>query len=119
VNIRYRIAAAVLLALVGAACASPSGSSAPQESVTVTDDPAVVTIADLAFSPAQLTVDAGATVQWTWADAPPPHDVAGDSFRSHVQDTGTSTHRFDDPGTYEHVCTLHPNITGTIEVVAT
>jgi plastocyanin len=33
----------------------------------------------------------------------------------HVSE-GTFHHRFDEPGTYDYVCTLHPNMTGTIEV---
>jgi plastocyanin len=42
--------------------------------------------------------------------------VSGDDFASEVMSEGTFRNRFDDPGTYDYVCTLHPNMTGTIEV---
>jgi plastocyanin len=29
---------------------------------------------------------------------------------------GTFSHRFTQPGTYDYLCTLHPNMTGVIEV---
>lgn len=29
---------------------------------------------------------------------------------------GTFSYRFDEPGGYDYVCTLHPIMTGTIEV---
>jgi plastocyanin len=29
---------------------------------------------------------------------------------------GTFGHRFDQPGSYRYLCTLHPNMTGVIEV---
>jgi plastocyanin len=44
--------------------------------------------------------------------------VVGDGFRSDTRSDGTFSHRLDEPGTYEYACTLHPNMTGTIEVTA-
>jgi plastocyanin len=29
---------------------------------------------------------------------------------------GTFSHRFTKPGSYDYLCTLHPNMAGTIEV---
>jgi plastocyanin len=57
-----------------------------------------------------------ATVTWVWNDGAIAHDVKGDGFRSEVMAEGTFGHRFAQPGTYDYVCTLHPNMTGTIEV---
>jgi plastocyanin len=75
-----------------------------------------VVIEDLAFAPETLTVEVGDTITWVWRDGSIKHDVSGDDFASEVTSEGTFRHRFDNPGTYDYVCTLHPNMTGTIEV---
>ena len=109
-----RAGALALVALALGACGTSGASTA-----ATSDDAAgrpTVTIQDLAFEPESLTVEAGDTVTWTWDDGAIEHDVAGDGFRSEVMSEGSFRHRFDEPGTYEYVCTLHPNMTGTIEV---
>jgi plastocyanin len=75
-----------------------------------------VTIEDLTYSPATLTVQAGDTVTWVWRDGAIAHDVKGDGYKSRVMAEGTFRHRFTKPGTSQYRCTLHPNMTGTIEV---
>jgi hypothetical protein len=79
------------------------------------DEP-TVTIEDIAFVPEVIKVEAGDTVTWIWNDGAIAHDVAGDDFRSEVMSEGTFSYRFDEPGSYDYVSTLHPNMTGTIEV---
>jgi plastocyanin len=73
-------------------------------------------IQDMAHTPATLTVGVGATVTWVWRDGAIAHDGNGDDFKSQVISQGTFSHRFTKPGTYQYLCTLHPNMTGTIEV---
>jgi plastocyanin len=102
-----------VLALALAACGTGEASS--PSTVADTDGPTVV-IEDLAFEPETLTVKAGDTVTWVWNDGALDHDVKGDGFRSEVMSEGTFSHRFDEPGTYDYVCTLHPTMTATIEV---
>ena len=102
-----------LLALVLGACGA--GDTSPAATAGDNDGRTVV-IEDLAFAPETLTVDAGDTVTWVWRDGSIKHDVTGDDFASEVMSEGTFGNRFDDPGTYDYVCTLHPNMTGTIEV---
>ena len=104
-----------LLALALGACGSGQAAEAPQATADNNGGP-TVTIKDLAFAPATLTVPAGATVTWVWQDGAIAHDVKGDRFKSKVQSEGTFPHRFDQPGTYKYRCTLHPNMTGVIEV---
>jgi plastocyanin len=106
-------ALAGLIALVLSACGT--GDASTPATTAETDGPTVV-IEDMAFAPETLTVEAGDTVTWTWKDGAISHDVAGDDFRSEVMSERTFRHRFDEPGTYDYVCTLHPNMTGTIEV---
>jgi plastocyanin len=112
----------VLLALAGLLALALALGACSTSKADTTDAPAAanqgptVTIKDLAYTPETLTVPAGATVTWVWRDGAIAHDVKGDGFRSKVISEGTFSHRFDQPGTYDYVCTLHPNMTGTIEV---
>jgi plastocyanin len=104
-----------LLALALGACGSGQAAETPQATADNNGGP-TVTIKDLAYTPATLTVPAGATVTWVWQDGAIAHDVKGDGFQSKVIAEGTFGHRFDQPGTYKYRCTLHPNMTGVIEV---
>ena len=104
---------AALLALALSACGTDEASSAA--TAADTDGP-TVTIEDLEFAPETLTAEAGGTVTWVWNDGAIDHDVAGDGFKSEVMSEGTFSHRFNEPGTYDYICNLHPNMTGTIEV---
>ncbi len=82
--------------------------------------PGAVNIVDLAFSPASLTVGAGATVTWANTGAL-PHTVTGDdgSFDSGFMFTGdTFSRTFTTAGTFGSLCTLHPEMVGTIVVTA-
>ena len=65
-----------------------------------------------------LEVEAGLTVTWTWNDGSIGHDVVGEDFRSEVMSEGMFSHRFDESGTYDYACSVHPNMTGTIEVTS-
>jgi plastocyanin len=70
------------------------------------------------FSPATITVKAGATVTWTNLDEE-PHTVYSDAglFRSGALDTKDSfSFTFDKPGTYHYLCTIHPKMLGTVVV---
>jgi plastocyanin len=107
-------ALAGVLALALGACGSGEASEAPPAADSNAGP--TVAIKDLAFTPATLTVPAGTTVTWVWRDGAIAHDVKGDGFQSKVQSAGTFSHRFADPGGYDYLCTLHPNMTGTIEV---
>jgi plastocyanin len=115
VSIRPRriLAALVgLLALALSACGTSGASTAP----ATEDGGSTVTIQNMSFTPQALMVKAGGTVTWVWRDGAIAHDVKGDGFKSKVVAEGTFRHRFDQPGTYKYLCTLHPNMTGTIEV---
>src|SRR5262245_60136564 len=104
-----------LLALTLSACGTGQAAQTPQAPTDTTGGP-TVTIKNLAYTPATLTVQAGATVTWVWQDGAIAHDVKGNDFNSPVTAQGTFSHRFTTPGTYPYLCTLHPNMTGTIEV---
>jgi plastocyanin len=102
-----------LVALALSACGSGEASTADAEPDV---DGPTVSIEDMTFAPETLAVEAGDTVTWTWNDGAIDHDVAGDDFQSEIMSEGSFTHTFEEPGTYDYECTLHPNMTGTIEV---
>ncbi len=80
--------------------------------------PGEVVIKDFMFQPATLTVKAGTTVTWANKDQE-PHTVFSDTglFRSGALDTGDAFQfKFDKPGTYHFLCTIHPQMVGTVVV---
>jgi plastocyanin len=77
-----------------------------------------VSIHDFMFSPMSLQVTAGTTVTWTNLD-PEPHTIhsVDDAFRSGALDQNDSfTFKFDKPGTYRYVCSIHPQMVATVVV---
>lgn len=81
-----------------------------------TDAPVVVSLHDLAFNPADVTVPVGGTVEWRWEDGVIPHNVIVGDFASKTQSSGTFTHSFDAVGSFPYVCKLHPAMKGTVTV---
>jgi plastocyanin len=79
-----------------------------------------IDIANFAFSPASVTIEAGTTVTWTNSDSA-THNVTdnGGAFASGDLATGQSySYTFDTEGTYNYMCTIHPQMLGTIVVTA-
>jgi amicyanin len=77
-----------------------------------------VTMSNFSFSPATLTVSAGATVTWTNRDSV-THTVVSDTgvFDSGNMGRNASfSHTFDIAGTYTYHCGPHPYMKGTIVV---
>jgi plastocyanin len=95
--------AAMLLAVVTAAAAAPEQQ---------------IVIKDFMFGPASLTVKTGTRVTWVNRDDE-PHTIASATglYRSGALDTGGEFHfTFEQPGTYHYMCTIHPQMLGTIIV---
>ena len=80
---------------------------------------AQVTMKDIEFNPASVTVKKGGTVTWTNDDSV-GHDVTADSFKSGdaggIQSGQMFKHTFDKAGTFKYVCTVHPGMKGTVTV---
>ncbi len=83
-----------------------------------------VNIADFMFDPQELTVQVGDTVTWTNNDDVPHTVTAGtvdmptpEEFDSgQLQPGDTFSYTFDEAGTFDYFCTLHPDMTATIIV---
>lgn len=80
--------------------------------------PGAVGIEGFAFDPPVVNVTAGTAVEWTNRD-PAEHTVtsAGGAFGSDVLASDQSfSHRFDERGTYEYRCAIHPEMKGKVKV---
>jgi plastocyanin len=79
-----------------------------------------VSISQFMFAPTAMTVVAGTTVHWKNLD-PEPHTVRSldKGFLSNALDQNDSfAFKFDKPGTYQYICSIHPQMVGTIVVKA-
>jgi plastocyanin len=79
-----------------------------------------VSIVNMSFSPANLTVSVGSTVKWTNNDGM-AHTVTSDngSFDSgNMAGGATYSKMFSTVGTFPYHCTIHPGMTGKITVTA-
>ncbi len=77
-----------------------------------------VTVDNFRFSPSSVSVKRGDTVTWRFKRDAAPHNVKGSGgikSRSRIT-TGTYRKRFTRKGTFRYVCTLHPNMKGTVRV---
>jgi plastocyanin len=110
VSYRYVILLTVLTLLTSLALASLGKAATPAAPQFL--------IKDFMFTPMSVTVKAGDTVTWANKDDE-PHTVVSDSglFRSGALDTDeTFSFKFDKPGTYHFLCSIHPRMVGTIVV---
>jgi plastocyanin len=108
----------LVTAILGAAAIGLLGRWTIVPTLEAGQGEADIAIQDFAFAPAALTVKAGTTVIWTNRDGEPHTVVEVDRrFNSPALDTDESfRHRFDQPGTFTYVCSLHPHMIGTITV---
>ena len=116
---RMLFAAVVVLATMALpACGGSDGARTRVEAPATGDADATVRVVDVSFSPDTTTIRTGGTVAWVWDKARLDHDVVfdDDGPASPLQRAGTWQRTFDRAGTYEYVCTLHPNMTGQIIV---
>jgi plastocyanin len=78
-----------------------------------------VSMEGIQFDPAEVTVAVGDTVTWTNNDSV-DHDVTADSFSSGeaggLAGGDTFEHTFDEAGSFDYVCTVHPGMEGTVVV---
>ena len=97
----------------------PGASASPVASPVATEDIVEITIASLAFHPAEIEISAGSTVEWINQDSMPhtATSTTGAFDTGTILQNGTARHTFDNPGTFPYFCAFHTNMTGTITVV--
>ena len=114
---RLRATALVAAALVGMLVAAGSTRDARAAD-------AAVAINNFAFTPAALTVTVGDRVTWTNNQAGVPHTATSNTGVTPAFDTGnlatgaSGSVTFNTAGTFAYHCTIHPNMAGTITVLA-
>src|SRR4051794_18507129 len=82
--------------------------------------PGSVTMKDFSFGPTSVTVNVGESVTWT-NNGPTRHSATANdgSFDTGLLPKGKSaSHSFGKAGTFAYVCSIHPNMHGTVRVVA-
>jgi plastocyanin len=100
--------------------------AAPSDVGDTADDPTTaavgsvtgVSVADVAFAPANIEVPVGTTVEWLNED-PFAHTVTArdGAFDSGTMDGGEAfSQAFEEPGTFEYFCAIHPSMTGAVTV---
>ena len=111
------LAAVLAAAGCGGDDSSSSGSSSGSKSEAKSGD--AVSMKDIAFHPKSLSVKVGQKVTWT-NEEPVDHNVVatkGASFKSKVFGEGkTFAFTTKKAGTIDYECTLHPGMTGKLEV---
>ena len=90
--------------------------------VAASDQPSAANVAvkidNFVFGPQAITVPVGTTVTWTNSDDIPHTAVSTDGvFKSKVMDTDEKFfYTFTKAGTYAYYCSVHPKMTGQVEV---
>jgi plastocyanin len=119
---RPRLVPALLLvaAALLAGCAANGGGQDESTGNPPANGVTTVVAKQIKFSPAAIEISAATEVTWSFQDGPVAHDVKGDGWSSgDPRRSGTFRRTFDQPGTYDYVCTLHPQMTGRVVVTAT
>ena len=109
---------AVAAMLMLAAVTTTGTGAARAQTSAMAADANIIVMKDFDFTPMIMTVKAGTTVTWKNLDGEPHTVVSPDGvFRSHALDQGdTFTFKFDKPGTYKYLCSIHPKLTAAIIV---
>jgi plastocyanin len=106
------------IALLAAGCGGSGDGGGKAQALGPND---VISMQSLRFKPDHVQVPVGQKVMWR-NDESVGHDVKADSGASFASETFNKDKTFswtpDQPGTVKYECTLHPGMTGTIDVVA-
>src|SRR4051812_46572694 len=113
----------VLLAVPATAAALAAGAlpAVAGQSPRRAPGRATVTLKDIAFNPAKVTIRRGGSVTFRWADGDSPHNVTptgrGPRLRRlTTRKSGSAAVRLTRRGTYRFICTIHPGMAGRIVV---
>jgi plastocyanin len=102
----------------GGGTTGPGGGTSPPAGTPAPPSSARVGMADRTFSPGSVTIAAGGSVQWT-NDDDDSHTASGSAFDSGILSPGrTFNHTFPAAGSFSYLCQIHPDMRGTVSVVA-
>ncbi len=118
-NRRRRHLAAVLASLLTVVLTACASAAKPPVVPSATGIEPVVTVQviDNRYEPAEVVIEAGQAVRWVFSGTMEHDVVAADgSFVSELLTSGEYVHVFDQAGTFEYDCSVHPEMTGSIIV---
>jgi plastocyanin len=115
---RAPLLALLLIAATFAACGGDDDGGTSGSSSACPSDAVTIKMVDTKFDPETATVKAGQEVCWVNEDSIQHNAVAeNDAFKSELFNKGeTFTATVDQPGTIKYVCTVHPGMTGELDV---
>jgi len=105
------------LALAISACGDDK-TTTTSATPSPTEKSQVIDISGNKFNPAEVTVDVGTTVTWSNNDSV-THTVKGANGAINSGDLASGQnfgYTFNEPGTFEYACTIHPDMKGTVTV---
>ncbi|MGD0866413.1 MAG: cupredoxin family copper-binding protein [Rhizomicrobium sp.] len=108
---RNLIGAFAVTAMLATASAAGTSAAMAQEANSVV-------MKNFDFAPMSITIKAGTSVTWKNLDGEPHTVTSVDGlFRSGALDQNDSfTFKFDKPGTYKYLCSIHPRMTASVIV---
>jgi plastocyanin len=112
--IARRLLAPAATAVLAAALVVPSGPTQARAGASVT-------VANMAFSPASVTVGLGGTVTWTFQDSTGHTTTSDQGFWDSGTRSGGATYAraFTSAGTFAYHCTIHSMMRGKVAVPST
>jgi len=81
------------------------------------DEPGVVRVVDNKFEPKTVEVGVGDAVTWQFEGAAAHNVTFDEGESSDLVKEGEFERTFDEAGEFDYVCTVHPGMEGTVEVV--
>jgi plastocyanin len=93
----------------------PTATPVPAATAQPAPQSASVKIQTFAFDPQVTKIAAGGSVTWTNQDGTTHRVTFSDSTQT-ISNGASYTKKFDTPGTYAYHCSIHPSMTGTVEV---
>ncbi|MFW5714162.1 MAG: cupredoxin domain-containing protein [Brevefilum sp.] len=116
----------LVVGLAVAGCAPAQEMTEPAETESPAEDQenegVEVVMQGNTFQPQEITISTGTTITWTNEDAVDHTVTSGtrgsptEMFDASVGAGETFSFTFDEPGTYEYFCSIHPGMDGTVIV---
>jgi len=106
----------IALSIMGATVVATGLAVAPTATSTAVGP--TVSVMNMQFTPATLSTPLGSTVTWSFGD-PMSHTTTSTQgfWNSGLKGSGsTYTHTFGSSGSYPYRCTIHPSMTGVVNV---
>ena len=102
--------AALSLVLVTAACGGGDDDDGGAA------EPGVVLVEDNKFSPKTIKVGVGDTVTWKFVGNSAHNVTFDEGESSDLMKDGEFERTFEEAGTFDYTCTVHPGMTGKVDV---